>query len=77
MMLLSLFSLPSILLFLSLILAGIKVKVEGNPGHGSRFIEDTAAEKLVRVHPIKTRGRVGRGAIYVRPQEILGFLDQL
>lgn len=27
----------------------IKVKVEGNPGHGSRFIEDTAAEKLHRV----------------------------
>uniref|UniRef100_A0A8D0BPW2 N-acyl-aliphatic-L-amino acid amidohydrolase n=1 Tax=Salvator merianae TaxID=96440 RepID=A0A8D0BPW2_SALMN len=27
----------------------IKVKVEGNPGHGSRFIENTAAEKLHRV----------------------------
>uniref|UniRef100_A0A670YHR5 Aminoacylase 1 n=1 Tax=Pseudonaja textilis TaxID=8673 RepID=A0A670YHR5_PSETE len=28
---------------------GIKVKVEGNPGHGSRFIENTAAEKMHRV----------------------------
>ncbi|XP_063147990.1 aminoacylase-1 [Candoia aspera] len=27
----------------------IKVKVEGNPGHGSRFIENTAAEKMHRV----------------------------
>ncbi|XP_038267182.1 aminoacylase-1 isoform X1 [Dermochelys coriacea] len=27
----------------------IKVKCEGNPGHGSRFIENTAAEKLNRV----------------------------
>ena len=26
---------------------GLKVKSTGNPGHGSRFIEDTAAEKLV------------------------------
>uniref|UniRef100_A0A8C0IUL2 N-acyl-aliphatic-L-amino acid amidohydrolase n=1 Tax=Chelonoidis abingdonii TaxID=106734 RepID=A0A8C0IUL2_CHEAB len=26
----------------------IKVKCEGNPGHGSQFIENTAAEKLVR-----------------------------
>ncbi|KAL7985983.1 hypothetical protein Chor_011149 [Crotalus horridus] len=28
---------------------GIKVKVQGNPGHGSRFIENTAAEKMHRV----------------------------
>uniref|UniRef100_A0A8C0HH86 N-acyl-aliphatic-L-amino acid amidohydrolase n=1 Tax=Chelonoidis abingdonii TaxID=106734 RepID=A0A8C0HH86_CHEAB len=27
----------------------IKVKCEGNPGHGSQFIENTAAEKLNRV----------------------------
>uniref|UniRef100_A0A1W7RJG1 N-acyl-aliphatic-L-amino acid amidohydrolase n=1 Tax=Agkistrodon contortrix contortrix TaxID=8713 RepID=A0A1W7RJG1_AGKCO len=27
----------------------IKVKVQGNPGHGSRFIENTAAEKMHRV----------------------------
>uniref|UniRef100_A0A8D0G1W9 N-acyl-aliphatic-L-amino acid amidohydrolase n=1 Tax=Sphenodon punctatus TaxID=8508 RepID=A0A8D0G1W9_SPHPU len=27
----------------------IKVKAQGNPGHGSRFIENTAAEKLHRV----------------------------
>ena len=26
--------------------AGLKVKCKGNPGHGSRFIEGTAAEKL-------------------------------
>ncbi|KAM9132919.1 aminoacylase-1 isoform 1-T2 [Pangshura tecta] len=29
--------------------SGIKVKCEGNPGHGSQFIENTAAEKLNRV----------------------------
>ena len=27
--------------------AGVKVTCTGNQGHGSRFIEDTAAEKLV------------------------------
>lgn len=36
--------------------AGIKVKCMGSPGHGSRFISNTAAEKMVRegvppVHP--------------------------
>lgn len=33
---------------------GIKVKCVGSPGHGSRFISNTAAEKLVRegVHPV-------------------------
>lgn len=36
--------------------AGIKVKCTGSPGHGSRFISNTAAEKMVRervppVHP--------------------------
>lgn len=28
--------------------AGIKVKCMGSPGHGSRFISNTAAEKMVR-----------------------------
>lgn len=28
---------------------GITVHCPGNPGHGSRFVENTAAEKLVRV----------------------------
>lgn len=34
--------------------AGIKVKCMGSPGHGSRFISNTAAEKMVRegVHPV-------------------------
>lgn len=33
--------------------AGIKVKCMGSPGHGSRFISNTAAEKMVRegLHP--------------------------
>ena len=31
---------------LSLLLTGVKVSCPGNPGHGSRFIEGTAAEKL-------------------------------
>ena len=26
---------------------GVEINVSGNPGHGSRFIEDTAVEKLV------------------------------
>lgn len=34
--------------------AGIKVKCMGSPGHGSRFISNTAAEKMVRevAHPV-------------------------
>lgn len=31
-----------------LVAAGIKVKCTGSPGHGSRFISNTAAEKMVR-----------------------------
>lgn len=36
--------------------AGIKVKCVGSPGHGSRFISNTAAEKMVRegVHSAHT-----------------------
>lgn len=29
---------------------GITVHCPGSPGHGSRFVENTAAEKLVSVH---------------------------
>jgi aminoacylase len=29
-----------------LVIIGVKVSCPGNPGHGSRFIEGTAAEKL-------------------------------
>jgi aminoacylase len=29
-----------------LVVTGVKVSCPGNPGHGSRFIEGTAAEKL-------------------------------
>ncbi len=29
--------------------AGITVRCPGSPGHGSRFVENTAAEKLVSV----------------------------
>jgi len=36
----------SIRVFISSIL-GIRIKCAGDPGHGSRFIENTAAEKLV------------------------------
>lgn len=32
---------------LPLHLPGVRVMSTGKPGHGSRFIEDTAAEKLV------------------------------
>lgn len=44
--------------------AGIKVKCMGSPGHGSRFITNTAAEKMVRegvppVHPHACPGLPG------------------
>lgn len=49
----------SFILLCLLTFAGIKVKVEGNPGHGSRFIENTAAEKMVRQKAfLMMKGRV-------------------
>ena len=33
----------------NIVFAGIHVSCPGNPGHGSRFIENNAAEKLVSV----------------------------
>lgn len=35
------------------LLSGITVHCPGSPGHGSRFVENTAAEKLVLICTIK------------------------
>lgn len=49
-------------------LSGVQVTSTGKPGHGSRFIEDTAAEKLV----CGIRG----GSLGV-PEAVLGPLSHL
>ena len=35
--------------------SGVKVRCPGNPGHGSRFIENNAGEKVVSIFKNKTK----------------------
>ena len=43
---------PDQMLFL---FSGVKVRCPGNPGHGSRFIENNAGEKVVSIFESKTK----------------------
>ena len=36
----------------SVSVSGFQITCPGNPGHGSRFIENTAVEKVVHIFPL-------------------------